>query len=41
MLSVGELQDRIELLHEEIARLETAAASKKASRDVASQFFKK
>jgi uncharacterized small protein (DUF1192 family) len=41
LLSVGELQDRIELLHEEIARLETAAASKKASRDVASQFFKK
>jgi uncharacterized small protein (DUF1192 family) len=41
LLSVGELQDRIGLLREEIARLETAASSKKASRDVASQFFKK
>ena len=41
LLSVGELQDRIGLLREEIARLEAAAASKKASRDVASQFFKK
>jgi uncharacterized small protein (DUF1192 family) len=41
LLSVGELNDRIALLREEIARLETAASSKKASRDVASQFFKK
>jgi uncharacterized small protein (DUF1192 family) len=41
LLSVGELQDRIKLLREEIARLEAAASSKKASRDVASQFFKK
>ena len=41
LLSVGELQDRIALLREEIARLETAAASKKASLDVAAQFFKK
>src|SRR5690349_3028911 len=41
LLSVGELEERIMLLREEITRLETAAASKKASRDVASQFFKK
>lgn len=41
LLSVGELQDRVALLREEIARLEAAAASKKASRDVAAQFFKK
>jgi uncharacterized small protein (DUF1192 family) len=41
LLSVGELQDRIALLREEIARLETVASSKKVSRDVASQFFKK
>ena len=41
LLSVGELQDRIVLLREEIARLEAAAASKKASRDVAARFFKK
>ena len=41
LLSVGELNDRIAVLREEIARLEAAAASKKASRDVASQFFKK
>ncbi len=41
LLSVGELNDRIALLREEIARLEAVAASKKASRDVASQFFKK
>ena len=41
LLSVGELQDRIALLREEIVRLETAASSKKVSRDVAAQFFKK
>ena len=41
LLSVGELQDRIGLLREEIARLEAATSRKKASRDVASQFFKK
>jgi uncharacterized small protein (DUF1192 family) len=41
LLSVGELQERVALLREEIARLEAAAASKQASRDVASQFFKK
>lgn len=41
LLSVGELNDRIALLREEIARLETAASRKQASRDVAAQFFKK
>jgi uncharacterized small protein (DUF1192 family) len=41
LLSLGELNDRIALLHEEIARLEAVASSKKASRDVAAQFFKK
>ena len=41
LLSVGELDDRIALLREEIARLEEVASRKKASRDVAAQFFKK
>lgn len=41
LLSVGELNERIALLREEIERLEAAASSKKASRDVAAQFFKK
>ncbi len=41
LLSVGELNDRIALLREEIARLEASIANKNASRDVASQFFKK
>ena len=41
LLSVGELNERIALLKEEIARLEAAVSSKQASRDVASQFFKK
>ena len=40
LLSLGELNDRIALLREEIARLEAVASSKKASRDVAAQFFK-
>jgi len=40
LLSVGELDERIALLKQEIERLEGAAARKKASRDVASQFFK-
>ena len=40
LLSVGELNDRIALLLGEIERLKTAEASKKASRDVASAFFK-
>ena len=41
LLSVKELQERIVLLREEIARLETSIASKQASRSVADQFFKK
>jgi uncharacterized small protein (DUF1192 family) len=41
LLSVAELQERIELLKEEIARLEASIASKQSSRNVADQFFKK
>jgi uncharacterized small protein (DUF1192 family) len=41
LLSVKELQERIALLREEIARLETSIASKQASRSAADQFFKK
>ena len=40
LLSVGELNDRIALLLGEIERLKAAEASKKASRDAASAFFK-
>jgi uncharacterized small protein (DUF1192 family) len=41
LLSVEELNDRILLLNDEIARLQTALASKRASRSAADQFFKK
>jgi uncharacterized small protein (DUF1192 family) len=41
LLSVKELEERITLLKEEIARLEAAIARKQASRNVADQFFKK
>jgi uncharacterized small protein (DUF1192 family) len=41
LLSVKELQERIVLLKEEIARLEAAISGKQASRHVADQFFKK
>ena len=41
LLSVKELQERITLLREEIARLEASIAGKQASRNVADQFFKK
>jgi uncharacterized small protein (DUF1192 family) len=41
LLSVEELDDRISLLNDEIARLQTALANKRASRSVADQFFKK
>jgi uncharacterized small protein (DUF1192 family) len=41
LLSVEELGERIALLKDEIARLETARASKEASRSAAAQFFKK
>ena len=40
LLSVEELNDRIALLRTEISRLEGALASKRASRDAASKFFK-
>jgi uncharacterized small protein (DUF1192 family) len=41
LLSVEELNDRILLLNEEIARLQGALAKKRASRSAADQFFKK
>ena len=41
LLSVAELQERIVLLREEIARLEADIAKKQASRSTADQFFKK
>jgi uncharacterized small protein (DUF1192 family) len=41
LLSVKELQERIALLKEEIARLEGSITSKEASRNVADTFFKK
>jgi len=40
LLSVGELNERIALLQDEIRRLEAAVAGKQASRSVADQFFK-
>ena len=40
-LSLDELAVRVELLKAEIARLEEAAAKKRASADVASSFFKR
>lgn len=40
LLSVGEIEARIGLLREEIARLETALGGKRASRDAADRFFK-
>jgi uncharacterized small protein (DUF1192 family) len=41
LLAVKELEERIGLLKQEIARLEAAMAGKQASRNVADQFFKK
>jgi uncharacterized small protein (DUF1192 family) len=41
LLSVRELQERIALMKEEIARLEADIARKQSSRDVADHFFKK
>ncbi len=40
LLSVAELNDRIVLLTEEIARLQAVLASKQASRSAADRFFK-
>ena len=41
LLSAGELNERIALLKEEIARLEADSAKKGASRSAADLFFKK
>jgi len=41
LLSVGELNARIALLREEIARLEADIGSKQSSRNAADQFFKR
>jgi uncharacterized small protein (DUF1192 family) len=41
LLSVKELQERIVLLKEEVARLEADISRKQSSRNVADQFFKK
>jgi uncharacterized small protein (DUF1192 family) len=41
LLSVEELGERIALLKGEIARLEEAAAKKRASKDAADSFFKR
>jgi uncharacterized small protein (DUF1192 family) len=41
LLSVGEIAERIELLQQEIARLEEAKANKQASLSAADQFFKR
>jgi uncharacterized small protein (DUF1192 family) len=41
LLSVAELNDRISLMKEEIARLEADIKKKNSSRNVADQFFKK
>ena len=41
LLSVKELEERIALLKEEIARLEASIKGKQASRNVADTFFKK
>ncbi|UPJ59629.1 DUF1192 domain-containing protein [Bradyrhizobium sp. 192] len=40
LLSVEELTERVTLLKSEIARLEEAATSKRASRDAANSMFK-
>ena len=41
LLSIKELAERIAVLNDEVARLQTAIASKQGSRNVADQFFKK
>ncbi len=40
LLSVEELDERIALMKNEIERLQAALVKKRASRDVANQFFK-
>jgi uncharacterized small protein (DUF1192 family) len=41
LLSIGELTERVELLKEEIARLEGEMNRKRATRSAADSFFKK
>jgi uncharacterized small protein (DUF1192 family) len=41
LLSVEELAARVQLMHDEIARLEADMSSKRASRSAADQFFKR
>ena len=41
LISVGELNERIALLREEVARLEADIAKKQSSRSAADLFFKK
>jgi uncharacterized small protein (DUF1192 family) len=41
LLSVGELSERVRLLKEEIARLESEIGRKRASQTAADAFFKK
>ena len=41
LLSVEELDARVQLLHDEIKRLEADMAQKRASRSAADQFFKR
>ena len=41
LLSVDELAARVQLLHDEIARLEADMKQKRASRSAADQFFKR
>ena len=41
LLSVEELAERVQLMHDEIARLEADMAGKHASRTAADQFFKR
>ena len=41
LLSVDELAARVQLLHDEINRIESDMAQKRASRSAADQFFKR
>ena len=41
LLSVEELAARVQLMHDEISRLEAHIAGKRASRSAADQFFKR
>jgi len=41
LLSIEELNARIQLMHDEITRLEADIKSKRASRSAADQFFKR